>query len=170
MIDAEDEAFGDFSGRMELDRLREMFARSPSFSALLDGPEHRFVFTNPAYQQLIGHRDVIGLTVLEAIPEVESQGFVESTWAESSRERIIVASLRISSVSKSSAIAFLSIFESGQNLLQRGMPGSRLQYARLRASPTTRRKPASSPAGWSTAARHRSFPESQAQTRSRNRS
>jgi hypothetical protein len=77
MIDAEDEAFGDFSGRMELDRLREMFARSPSFSALLDGPEHRFVFTNPAYQQLIGHRDVIGLTVVEAIPEVESQGFVE---------------------------------------------------------------------------------------------
>lgn len=56
--------------------LRDMFAQSPSFSALLHGPEHRFVLTNPAYQQLIGHRDVKGLTVREAIPEVESQGFL----------------------------------------------------------------------------------------------
>src|ERR1700733_599219 len=60
----------------ELRRLREMFAQSPSFSALLHGPQHRFVLTNPAYQQLIGHRDVIGLTVREAIPEVASQGFL----------------------------------------------------------------------------------------------
>src|SRR5580698_4154982 len=58
-------------------RLRGMFVRSPSFSALLQGPEHRFVLTNPAYQQLIGHRDVIGLTVREAIPEVERQGFID---------------------------------------------------------------------------------------------
>ena len=57
--------------------LRDIFAQSPSFSALLHGPEHRFVLTNPAYQQLIGHRDVIGLTVREAIPEVESQGFLD---------------------------------------------------------------------------------------------
>jgi PAS domain S-box-containing protein len=54
-----------------------MFARSPSFSALLQGPEHRFVLTNPAYHQLIGHRDVIGLPVREAVPEVEGQGFFE---------------------------------------------------------------------------------------------
>jgi PAS domain S-box-containing protein len=60
----------------QLRRLRDMFAQSPIFSALLDGPEHRFVLTNQAYQQLIGHRDVIGLTVREAIPEVESQGFL----------------------------------------------------------------------------------------------
>jgi PAS domain S-box-containing protein len=57
--------------------MREMFARSPSFSALLQGPEHRFVLTNPAYHQLIGHRNVIGLTVREAVPEVEGQGFLE---------------------------------------------------------------------------------------------
>jgi PAS domain S-box-containing protein len=66
-----------FNGAEELHRLREMFARSPSFSALLHGPEHRFVLTNPAYQQLIGHRNVIGLTVREAVPEVEGQGFFE---------------------------------------------------------------------------------------------
>ncbi len=61
----------------ELRRLREMFAQSPRFSALLQGPEHRFVLTNPAYQQLIGHRAVIGLCVEEAIPEVESQAFID---------------------------------------------------------------------------------------------
>jgi PAS domain S-box-containing protein len=61
----------------ELQRLREMFAQSPSFSALLDGPEHRFAMVNPAYQQLIGHRDVVGLTVREAIPEAASQGFID---------------------------------------------------------------------------------------------
>src|SRR6202453_4442816 len=65
------------TGDEELYRLREMFARSPSFSALLQGPQHRFVLTNPAYDQLIGHRQVVGLTVREAIPEVESQGFLE---------------------------------------------------------------------------------------------
>jgi PAS domain S-box-containing protein len=58
-------------------RLQDMFAQSPSFSAILQGPEHRFVLTNPAYQQLIGHRQVIGLSVREAIPEVEAQGFLE---------------------------------------------------------------------------------------------
>jgi hypothetical protein len=65
------------NGAEELQRMREMFARSPSFSALLQGPEHRFVLTNPAYHQLIGHRNVIGLAVREAVPEVEGQGFFE---------------------------------------------------------------------------------------------
>ena len=72
---------GDYSpgfleGAEELRRFREMFAQSPSFSCLLAGPEHRFVLVNPAYQQLIGHRDVVGLTVREAVPEIESQGFL----------------------------------------------------------------------------------------------
>src|SRR5580693_9734721 len=64
-------------GGEQIRRLREMFVQSPNFSALLQGPDHRFVLTNPAYQQLIGHRDVIGLTVREAIPEVERQGFLD---------------------------------------------------------------------------------------------
>jgi PAS domain S-box-containing protein len=64
------------AGDEQVRRLREMFVRSPSFSALLQGPEHRFVLTNPAYQQLIGHRNVIGLTVREAVPEAERQGFI----------------------------------------------------------------------------------------------
>jgi PAS domain S-box-containing protein len=76
MVDANDRNRGHFDGGDELVRFREMFAQSPSFSALLQGPEHRFVLANPAYQQLIGHRGVVGLTVREAIPEVEGQGFL----------------------------------------------------------------------------------------------
>jgi len=61
----------------ELGRFREMFAQSPSFSCLLQGPEHRFVLVNPAYQQLIGHRDVLGQPIRIAVPEVASQGFLD---------------------------------------------------------------------------------------------
>ncbi len=61
----------------ELDRLREMFALSPSFVAVLRGPEHRFDLTNAAYLQLIAHRDVIGLPLRAALPELEGQGFYE---------------------------------------------------------------------------------------------
>jgi PAS domain S-box-containing protein len=68
---------GFLEGAEELRRFREMFAQSPSFSCLLTGREHRFVLINPAYQQLIGHRDIVGLTVREALPEVESQGFLD---------------------------------------------------------------------------------------------
>jgi PAS domain-containing protein len=59
----------------ELARLRRIFAQSPSFSALLLGPDHLFVLANPAYQQLVG-RPVFGRIVREAFPEVEGQGFL----------------------------------------------------------------------------------------------
>ena len=61
----------------ELDRLREMFAASPGFVAVVRGPDHRFELTNAAYLQLIAHRDVIGMPVREALPELEGQGFHE---------------------------------------------------------------------------------------------
>jgi PAS domain S-box-containing protein len=64
-------------GDLELQRLRDMFAQSPNFSALLQGPDHRFVMVNPAYAKLVGNRNLIGLTVREAFSEVESQGFLD---------------------------------------------------------------------------------------------
>jgi PAS domain S-box-containing protein len=60
----------------ERDRLAKMFEQAPSFIALLEGPEHRIQFTNPAYQQLIGHRDVVGKTVAEALPDAVAQGYL----------------------------------------------------------------------------------------------
>jgi PAS domain S-box-containing protein len=59
------------------ERLRQMFEQAPSFMAILNGPEHEFVLVNPAYQELIGNRDVVGKTVRQAFPDLEAQGFYE---------------------------------------------------------------------------------------------
>lgn len=61
----------------ERERLTRMFEQAPSFMALLSGPDHVFDFTNAAYRKLIGHRDVIGKPVREALPEMGRQGFHE---------------------------------------------------------------------------------------------
>ncbi len=61
----------------EIERLRQLFEQSPSFMAILRGPLHRFELVNPAYAQLVAHRDVVGKMVRDAIPEVEGQGFFE---------------------------------------------------------------------------------------------
>ena len=58
-------------------RLRTVFQQAPAFIAIVSGPEHVFEMANPPYYQLVGHRDVIGKPVREAIPEVVEQGFVE---------------------------------------------------------------------------------------------
>jgi PAS domain S-box-containing protein len=60
----------------ESDRMRQMFEQAPGFMAMLSGPHHIFDLTNAAYMQLIGHRDVLGKTVREALPEVLDQGFL----------------------------------------------------------------------------------------------
>lgn len=61
----------------EGERLRGMFEQAPGFIAMLAGPNHVFELINPAYLQLIGHRDVAGKAVREALPDVEGQGFFE---------------------------------------------------------------------------------------------
>lgn len=63
--------------RFERSRLEYVFQNAPAFLAVLRGAEHTFELANPAYYQLVGHRDIIGRTVLEALPEIRDQGFVE---------------------------------------------------------------------------------------------
>ncbi|RYF60463.1 MAG: response regulator [Comamonadaceae bacterium] len=59
------------------DRFHAMFKQAPSFMALLSGPEHVFELANDAYKSLVGPRDIVGLTVREALPDVEDQGYFE---------------------------------------------------------------------------------------------
>ena len=61
----------------ERNGLKRMFEQAPGFMALLDGPDHRFAMVNPAFLDLFGHRELIGRTVSEALPELSEQGFVE---------------------------------------------------------------------------------------------
>ncbi|MGI4777106.1 MAG: ATP-binding protein [Janthinobacterium lividum] len=58
-------------------RLESLFDASPSFMAVLNGPEHRFTLVNASYRAMIGHRDPLGMTVREALPDLEGQGFFE---------------------------------------------------------------------------------------------
>lgn len=58
-------------------RLRRLFEQAPGFIAVVRGPEHVFEIANAAYRQMVGHRDIIGKPVREALPEVEGQGFFE---------------------------------------------------------------------------------------------
>ena len=57
-------------------RLRDVFAQSPGFLAVLQGPEHVFEFVNASYLQLVGRRALVGSRVADALPEVADQGFV----------------------------------------------------------------------------------------------
>lgn len=55
--------------------LRDLFMQAPGFMAVLSGPDLVFTLVNRTYQQLIGHRPVIGRSLLEALPELEGQRF-----------------------------------------------------------------------------------------------
>ena len=59
----------------ERNRLIEMFMQAPGFVAILSGPDHVFQMYNSAYLQLIGHRNIAGLPVSQALPEVMDQGY-----------------------------------------------------------------------------------------------
>lgn len=61
----------------ERQRLMELFSQAPGFVAVLGGPRHVFEMTNAAYNQLIGHRPVIGRSVAEALPETVEQGLID---------------------------------------------------------------------------------------------
>ncbi len=57
-------------------RLAQLFEQAPTFMALLEGPEHRFVLANPGYTRVTGNRPLIGKTLAEALPEAIEQGYV----------------------------------------------------------------------------------------------
>ena len=61
----------------ERDRLRGLFRKAPGFMCVLSGPTHVIELMNDAYLQLIGHRNVEGMPIRDALPELMGQGFFE---------------------------------------------------------------------------------------------
>ena len=61
----------------ESEGLRRLFHQAPGFMCVLRGREHVFELANAAYLKLVGHRDLVGTTVRDAMPELEGQGFFE---------------------------------------------------------------------------------------------
>ena len=58
-------------------QLAQFFEQAPGFFAVLRGPQYVFEFANDAYKRLTGRSDLIGRRVVDALPEVAGQGFIE---------------------------------------------------------------------------------------------
>jgi PAS domain S-box-containing protein len=56
--------------------IANLLDQAPMFMAMLSGPEHRVTFVNNGYLKLIGHRDIVGKTVAEGLPDAADQGYV----------------------------------------------------------------------------------------------
>lgn len=58
--------------------LVNVFMQAPSAMAILDGPDHMYRLANEKYMRLIGtDRNVVGLPIREALPEIAGAGFYE---------------------------------------------------------------------------------------------
>ena len=53
-----------------------IFMEAPALICVLSGPTHRYSFVNPPYQQLFVGRQLAGLSVAEALPELVDQGII----------------------------------------------------------------------------------------------
>ncbi len=61
----------------ERQHLRRLFEQAPGFMAFVRGTRHVFEIANHAYYQVVGHREIIGKPVRDALPEVAGQGLFE---------------------------------------------------------------------------------------------
>jgi PAS domain S-box-containing protein len=61
----------------EIERQRQLLQQMPGFVAVLSGSKHVFEYVNDAYIAISGGRQMIGLSVRAAFPELEGQGFYE---------------------------------------------------------------------------------------------
>jgi signal transduction histidine kinase len=74
-----DKAIKDQTGKVLKERqlLHNFFMQAPAILAILKGRDHVFELANPAYYEFVGKRELIGITVKEAFPELENTSFFE---------------------------------------------------------------------------------------------
>jgi PAS domain S-box-containing protein len=58
------------------ERMRDIFHRAPAIMCVMRGPDHVIEMANQRYRDLAGGRALHGLTLRQALPELEGQGFV----------------------------------------------------------------------------------------------
>ncbi|GEM_PF-671033 len=59
----------------EREKLDALFRMSPSAIAVIRGDDLRFEFANDAYLNIVGRESLVGKPLLEALPEIQGQGF-----------------------------------------------------------------------------------------------
>lgn len=65
------------SAKQARDTLHALFMQAPAAICILRGADHVFELANPRYTQLVGGRDVLGLSVRKALPHLADQGLFE---------------------------------------------------------------------------------------------
>ena len=58
---------------LERRQLHDIFMQAPALICIFEGPDHVFKLVNPPYQRLVGDRPIVGLPIMEAMPELASQ-------------------------------------------------------------------------------------------------
>jgi signal transduction histidine kinase len=81
---------------LQASRLNALFEQAPAVISVFAGPDHVYRLANPQHLERIGHRQVLGLPVRQALPEMEGQGVVELLdRAYATGERIVGSELPI---------------------------------------------------------------------------
>ncbi len=63
--------------RHQRDTFYGLFQQAPAMICVLRGPKHTYEFVNPVYQSAFPERQLVGLTVTAALPEVVDQGILQ---------------------------------------------------------------------------------------------
>ncbi|MCW3092994.1 MAG: chemotaxis protein CheR [Ferruginibacter sp.] len=61
--------------KLQADMITDLLMTAPGFIATLSGPEHVHELVNAQYQGLFGKRKIQGKPIMDALPELEGQGF-----------------------------------------------------------------------------------------------
>jgi signal transduction histidine kinase/DNA-binding response OmpR family regulator len=81
---------------LQSSRLNALFDQAPAVISVFAGPDHVYRFANTQHLERLGHRQVVGLPVRQALPEVEHQGVIELLdRAYATGERIVGSELPI---------------------------------------------------------------------------
>ena len=57
-------------------RMLSLFEQAPGFMAVLSGHDHQVQIVNAAFRRLVGGREVVGLPIAQALPELAGQGYL----------------------------------------------------------------------------------------------
>ena len=63
--------------RHQRDTFYGLFQQAPAMISIVRGPDHRYEFVNPAYQNVFPGLQFAGRTVAEVVPEITSQGIID---------------------------------------------------------------------------------------------
>jgi signal transduction histidine kinase len=75
--DISDEIPAGTNSHAENTRIRHLLQQMPGFAAMVVGPDHVYEYINDAFITIVGPRNILGLGVRDAFPELASQGFHE---------------------------------------------------------------------------------------------